>query len=238
METTSDMKAVPHDELCDRALGLYEKMVATVLGPQDLSNVVIPAAIKFYKEHYVRRGERKIVRTPGKLMEALEEGWMFDPWLNTRGGPTIIGDQPYKGEHPALSAVDPREPSVYWVLVKGTPEQIAALEPFVELPVEELEEAPEPGVQPYGLRTMFIAYNAIDGAGEPMKPPEDFVIMHKDHIFAKGTVYTLPPGYPTLWTVAKDLAKLSGYLGVDEARDVLAAILEKSSSGNEGQAED
>ena len=60
--------------------------------------------------------------------------------------------------------------------------------------MDEEEEESEPGMKPYGLRTMFIAYNAVDEEGKPMKPPEGFVIMHKDHIFAKGTVYTLPPG--------------------------------------------
>ena len=155
---------------------------------------------------------------------------MFDPWLNSRGGPIIVGDQPYKGEHPALSAVDPREPSIYWVLVKGTPEQIATLEPFVELPEDE-EEEPAPGVEPYGLRTMFISYNAVDGAGDPAKPPEGYVVMHKDHIYAKGTVYTLPPKPTTPWALAIQLADLSPHLGVDEAHDVITGILDRKKRG-------
>lgn len=212
-------KAVPHEELCDRALEHYNEISDEATHYSSL----VPAAIKFYKEHYVRRGERKIIRTPGTLMEALEEGWRFDPWLNSRGGPIIVGEQPYKGEHPALSAVDPREPSIYWVLVKGTPEQIATLEPFVELPEEELEE-PEPGqVEPYGLRTELIPY---DGEGKPSREPDPgYVVMHKDHVYAKGTVYTLRPGQPSVWAMSRDLAQLSGRLGVDEAHDVLVAII-------------
>jgi hypothetical protein len=153
------------------------------------SSSLVPAAINFYKERWVPTGERKIVRTPGKLLEALEAGWVFDPWLDSRGSPIIVGDQPYRGEHPALSAVDPREPSIYWVLVKGTPEQIAGLEPFVTLPAAE-EPVPEPESKPYGLETLFIAHGEKDDSGEPKKPPQGFVVMHKDHIFAKGTVYT------------------------------------------------
>jgi len=154
------------------------------------SSSLVPKAIEYYKR-WRPQGERKIVRTPGKLLEALEAGWVFDPWLNSRGGPIIVGDQPYRGEHPALSAVDPREPSIYWVLVKGTPEQIEALKPFVELPAEEEETELE--LRPYGLRTMFIAHGEKDAEGKPKAPPDGYVIMHKDHIYAKGTVYTKPP---------------------------------------------
>ena len=182
-----ELKITPHEELCDSALEHYNE-ISTQAGH---SSSLVPAAINFYKERWVPQGERKIVRTPGKLLEALEAGWVFDPWLNSRGSPIIIGDQPYKGEHPALSAVDPREPSIYWVLVKGTPEQVEALKPFVELPSEE--PVPEPESKPYGLETVFIAHGEKDSSGAPKKPPQGFVIMHKDHIYAKGTVYTKPP---------------------------------------------
>lgn len=221
----SEAEEVPHDELCDKVLEQYLKTSST-----DFSSL-IPKAIEFYKAHHVRRGERKIIRTPGTLMEALKEGWRFDPWLNSRGGPIIVGEQPYRGEHPALSAVDPREPSIYWVLVKGTPEQIEAIKPFVELPEEEIDEGPEDVMDPYGLRTMFISYNAVDGAGDPVKPPEGYVVMHKDHIYAKGTVYTLPPKPTTSWALAIQLADLSPHLGVDEAHDVITGILDRKKRG-------
>ena len=211
---------VPHDELCDQALAHYHE----VSNKASWSNSLVPKAIEYYKR-WRPRGERKVVRTPTTLMEALKEGWMFDPWLNTRGSPIIVGDQPYRGEHPALSAVDPREPSLYWVLVRGSPEKVARLEPFVELP--EKEAVPELAVEPYGLETLFISYGEKDSTGSDKKPPEGYVIMHKDHIYAKGTVYTKTPrAMLTAWDVAKNLAGIS-HLGVDEAHDVIMGVIKK-----------
>jgi len=216
MASESEQMEVPHDEQCDQALEHYEEISKTASSWSSL----VPEAIKFYKERYVPRGMRKFITSTKELELALGEGWTFDPWLNPSGRPTIIGDQPYKGDHPALSAVDPREPSVYWILIKGTPEQIAEMDPIAVLPdLEGLEDV----VVPYGLKTMFIPYTSDE------KAPEGYVVMHKDHIFAKGTVYTLPPGgVPiTAWTVAKDLSHLSTHLGVDEAHDVISEILKK-----------
>lgn len=176
-----EIKKVPHGEQCDKALEHYTEISHAASSWSSL----VPEAIEFFKRYYVPRGMRKFVTSTKLLEEALEEGWSFDPWLNPSGRPTIIGDQPYKGDHPALSAVDPRESSVYWILVKGTPEQIAEMDPIAVLP--ELEEEPEPGAAPYGLKTMFIPHNSDE------KAPDGYVVMHKDHIFAKGTVYTLPP---------------------------------------------
>lgn len=221
MVNESEQVMVPHDELCDGALKHYNEISSQAMH----SNSLVPKAIEYYKR-WRPRGERQIVRTPGKLLEALEAGWVFDPWLNTMGRPIIVGDQPYRGEHPALSAVDPREPSIYWVLVRGSPEKVARLEPFVELPEEE-EAVPELAVEPYGLETMFISYGEKDSSGNPKKPGEGFVIMHKDHIYAKGTVYTKSPrAMLTAWDVAKSLAGIS-HLGVDEAHDVIMGIVTK-----------
>lgn len=224
---SEEAKMVPHEELCDRALEHYNEISSQAMH----SSSLVPKAIKFYKERWTPRGERKIARTPGTVMEALKEGWMFDPWLNSRGSPIIVGDQLYMGDHPALTAVldrgvDPREPSVYWVLVKGTPEQIARLEPFVELPEKEEEgDVPELAVEPYGLETEYITY---DDEGKPSRPPEPgFVIMHKDHIYKAGTVYTKSPrAVLTAWDVAKNLAGIS-HLGVDEAHDVIMGVITK-----------
>ena len=216
----SEQVEATHEEVCDQALKHYEEISNEV----SHYSSVVPKAIKFYKERHVPRGMRKFITSTKELELALEEGWTFDPWLNPSGRPTIIGDQPYRGDHPALSAVDPREPKVYWILVKGTPEQIAEMDPIAELP--ELEEEPEPGTGPYGLKTMFVSYNSEE------KAPDGYVVMHKDHIFAKGTVYTLPPNADlgravTTWDLAKDLSNLSGHLGVDEAHDVITGILKK-----------
>jgi len=129
--------------------------------------------------------DRKIVYTPGTLLDALNEGWLFDPWLNPTGRPIHIGDIDYKGVHP-----DEKQATlqIYWILVKGSPDQIKELEPFVKF---EEEAEPEPEFKPYGLKTEYIPY---DAHGKPSRePPEGFVIMHKDHIYAKGTVYTKVP---------------------------------------------
>lgn len=172
-----EAKVTPHEELCDNALEHYNEISTTAMH----SSSLVPKAIEFYKR-WVPTGERKMVSTPGTLIEALAEGWMFDPWLNSRGSPIMVGALP------TLSTVEPRD-NVVWFLVKGTPEQIAGLEPFAELPAEE-EEVTEPELRPYGLETLFIAHGEKDDSGEPKKPPQGFVVMHKDHIFAKGTVYT------------------------------------------------
>ena len=206
-----EAKAISHDELCDRALAHYRDI-------SDLAtsfNSLVPKAIEYYRR-WAPTGERKLVRTPGKLEEALKEGWMFDPWLNQRGSPISVDAQQ---DHP-----------VYWFLVRGTPEQIAALKPFVDLPEDE-EKEPEPEFKPYGLEAMFISYDEKDASGGPKKPPEGFVIMHKDHIYAKGTVYTLQSGSvkPKPWDIAKDIAEIS-HLGVDEAHDVITALIKKAAS--------
>jgi len=216
-----EIKKVPHDEQCDQALEHYLK----ISNEATHSSSLVPDAIEFYKERYVPRGMRKFITSTKELELALEKGWTFDPWLNPSGRPTIIGDQPYMGDHPALSAVDPREPSVYWILVKGTPEQIAGMDPIAELPDLEEEEEPEPGVEPYGLRVEFIPYGAD---GKPSRDPQPgYVVMDRGHIYAKGAAYTLPPGAPTSWAVAIRLAHLCD-MGVDEAHDVVMGILRRA----------
>ncbi len=173
----SDMgvaKAVPHGEQCDKALEHYDEI------SNEASNYssLVPKAIEFYKERWVPQGERKIVRTPTSMEEALGEGWMFDPWLNPMGRPISVD---IKQDHPS-----------YWILVKGTPEQIAEMDPIAVLPEGEEEPEPEKPLGYVAVKTEYIPY---DKEGKPSRePPEDFVIMHKDHIYAKGTVYTLLPG--------------------------------------------
>jgi len=55
-------------------------------------------------------------------------------------------------------------------------------------PDADLSDKPEQ--QDYvGDRTEYIPY---DNEGKPIREPEEgYVILHKDHIYAKGTVYTL-----------------------------------------------
>ena len=203
-----EAKETPHDELCDMALEHYDEISTEAMH----SNSLIPRAIEYYKR-WRPRGERKIIRTPRMLDQHLEEGWVFDPWLNPMGRPLVVGTD---------------ELAYYWVVVRGSPERIAQLEPFVDLPEIEEEEEPEPEFKPYGLETLFIAYGEKDASGDAKKPPKGYVIMHKDHIYAKGTVYTKRPGrVSTAWDVAKALAELSSHLGVDEAHDVIQGILNK-----------
>ncbi len=79
--------------------------------------------------------ERKILRTdPGHgssktapwkydtVLEHLQEGWKMDPYFHQSGRPWTVAD------------------FNVWVLVKGTPEEIAELNPYVELPRPEVTE--------------------------------------------------------------------------------------------------
>jgi len=72
--------------------------------------------------------ERKIMSTIGiinyaDVLKRLQDGWKLDPFFHTSGRPWTVND------------------GHIWVLVKGTPEEIAELNPFVELPLPEITEA-------------------------------------------------------------------------------------------------
>ena len=202
---SDEVIVTPHEELCDQALEHYDNVSKTASS----WNSLIPKAIEYYKR-WSPRGERKIVNTKGKLEEALNEGWTFDPWLNSRGNPIPIS-----------------EAEIYWVLVRGTPEQIAAMNPITELPEDEIDEGPE-DVDPYALRTDFIPFDTKEG--ETREPKPGYVVMHKDHVYAKGTAYTLPPKPVSVWTLAIQLAGLSSHLGVAEAHDVIQGILKQEAT--------
>lgn len=202
------LKKVPHGEQCDKALEHYLKISNEATHFSSL----VPEAIEFFKKHYVPQGERQIVTSSALLQDALDEGWMFDPWLNPSGRPSVLTEADY-----------------YWIMVKGTPDQIAGMDPIAELPELEGEELPEPGMEPYGLRTDFIPY---DVKGEPSREPQaGYVVMDKGHIYAKGTVYTLPAKPVTPWALSIQLSALSPHLGVDEAHDVITGILDKKNRG-------
>lgn len=133
-----------------------------------------------------------MVYTPGALVKDLGEGWVFDPWLNPRGNPIGIG-----GPVPVAGHIDETDSPVYWVLVRGTPEQIAGLNPFVELPAEEEPEEPK-AIDYVGINSEFIPF---DEKGKPIREPKPgWVILHKDHYQTKGSnpgvFYTLPPDAP------------------------------------------
>lgn len=68
------------------------------------------------------------------------------------------------------------------------------LEAVVIYGIDEIDEdadlSDKPDQQDYvGERTEYIPY---DKEGKPIREPQEgYVILHKDHIYAKGTVYTL-----------------------------------------------
>lgn len=123
---------------------------------------------KFYEIHEIK-----------DMQQALADGWKYDPWLNPTGRP----------HH--MRTPDGGMWGLYWVLVKGTDEEIMAMNPIYELPVEEAAVVPAgPGY--VGLHTVKIPYDKA--TGQPLSnAPEGYVILHKDHIAATGTVYTKPP---------------------------------------------
>ena len=68
------------------------------------------------------------------------------------------------------------------------------LEAVVIYGIDELDEDADLSDKPkqpdfFGLRSEYIPY---DKEGKPMREPQEgYVIAHKDHVYAKGTVYTL-----------------------------------------------
>lgn len=108
-----------------------------------------------------------------KALQKLLEGYKMDPFFHQSG-------RPWTTEYGHV-----------WVLVKGTSEEVAELNPFIVLPEPEEPEKPQPYV---GLLTERIPFDKA--TGKPIRePPDGFVIMHKDHITTTGTVYTkLPEG--------------------------------------------
>lgn len=72
--------------------------------------------------------ERKINKTVeimdyAGILVMLDKGWKLDPFFHTSGRPWTT------------------DTGHIWVLVRGTPEEIAELNPFVELPKSEVTEA-------------------------------------------------------------------------------------------------
>jgi len=129
------------------------------------------------------KGERKILHAVSltqklvdDLVTDLRDGWVFDPWLNSHGRPIIV-------------ASDTNFSGFYWVLVKGSFEEITKLNPFIDITPDAPES--EKSLDYVGLRTDYIPYGSD---GKPTRDPDPgYVILDKGHIFAKGTVYTLLP---------------------------------------------
>lgn len=71
--------------------------------------------------------ERAIWGTVGlehyaQVLQRLKEGWKLDPFFHQTGRPWTV------------------DAGHVWVLVKGTPEEIAELNPFVEMPKPEADQ--------------------------------------------------------------------------------------------------
>lgn len=57
------------------------------------------------------------------------------------------------------------------------------------IPEDAVLKQDEEKAEHIGLRTEYIPY---DKEGKPLREPQEgYVILHKDHIYSKGTVYTL-----------------------------------------------
>ena len=107
----------------------------------------------------------------GKLLVA---GYVFDPWLCSKGYPIMTG-----------------EDTCYWVLINpevlDNPETLAKACPFKPLPAEPVAE------QPAGYGTVFIPH----GVNQEEYTRKGYVLLHKDHADVvgpdkvKGTILTL-----------------------------------------------
>ena len=97
----------------------------------------------------------------GEILQKLREGWKLDPFFHTSGRPWTVND------------------GHVWVLVKGTPEEVAELNPFVELPqtevaiadkfagivdvVEVRTESVEDGLVAEKVKAGFEVFNVLKG---------------------------------------------------------------------------
>ena len=115
--------------------------------------------------------ERVYVTNLGELAKYQEKGYVFDPWLCSKGYPIMMGEN-----------------TCYWVLIKpdvlDSPELTAKACPFKPLPVEPVVD------QPAGYGTVFIPHQDGVDATEQWRM-KGYVLLHKDHVTSKGTILTL-----------------------------------------------
>ena len=114
---------------------------------------------------------RVFAHTLQEVASRLTLGWVFDPWLCSKGYPIMIGEN-----------------MCYWVLLNPkllvSPEQLAAANPYMQLPVEPVAEAPA------GYGTVYIPHQeGVDATAS--WAAKGYVLLHKDHVTAKGTILTL-----------------------------------------------
>jgi hypothetical protein len=155
-------------ELQEQAIEVKGPYIEDEAGGKSSVELYIPLAsiVELLRRAFPVAERMMVINDNPELEKRLKEGWLFDPWLCPRGHPVLLGDNGH-----------------YWVLVKGTPEEIAKLNPFIELPTDEEEETK--GREPVGYATIILEHTDT-----PPEVPEGFVILHDKHIFARGTVYT------------------------------------------------
>ena len=111
---------------------------------------------------------RVFARSLETVAERLTSGWVFDPWLCSKGYPVLMGEN-----------------TCYWVLVNplllDTPEKLDEAYPFMQLPIEPTVEAPA------GYGTVYVAH----GESQEEYTKKGYVLLHKDHVTSKGTILTL-----------------------------------------------
>ena len=120
---------------------------------------------------------RVFARTLETVATRLTSGWVFDPWLCSKGYPILTGEN-----------------TCYWVLVNplllDTPEKLTEAYPFMQLEAEVKEE------KPLGYGTVFIPFKKNEDATEQWRE-KGYVLLHKDHADVvgpdkeKGTILTL-----------------------------------------------
>lgn len=120
--------------------------------------------------------ERVFVTNSKDLETYLEQMYSFDPWLCPKGYPIMLG-----------------EDVGYWVLISpqaaadieaGNADTIGRLRCFVQMPAEPVAEVPA------GYGTVFIPHQEGVDATAPWAA-KGYVLLHKDHVTAKGTILTL-----------------------------------------------
>ena len=114
---------------------------------------------------------RIFARTLEEVANRLTSGWVYDPWLCSKGYPVMMGEN-----------------TCYWVLVNpkllSTPEQLEAANPFMVLEAEAKED------KPVGYGTVYVPHQDNVDATEVWRE-KGYVLLHKDHVTAKGTILTL-----------------------------------------------
>lgn len=125
--------------------------------------------------------DRKFVSELTQLEEALKSGWAFDPFLCGKGYPVSLSEGG----------------GCYWVLVKGTPSEIAELDPFIKLPEEEKPKDPSTEAELLATAEDFVE----------IKPPEEAGVIPQK--FPGWVIFKATKGNLQLYLPKKNLSEIS-----------------------------